>query len=184
MSLFPHTEDDTVNKFRKSAFEVLEIRRHLIIELFRQFGAHQYLSNFRIYHLFRSALSHKYLYWFAAAVGWRLFNIKWFALIINTDVHFGDKLLDIGSGPTTQSVLSASRRVKHIDLTDFTPRNLQVLRDWKTGKRNEVINLMKYEMQLADDKCVLKYMRSYLMYAFVVTCVYYHYIHVFIYVVR
>ena len=70
-------------------------------------------------------------------------------------MQFGDRLLDIGSGPTTQSVLSASRRVSHIDLTDFTPRNLQVLRDWKAGKRQEVTNLMKYEMRLAGDKWVI-----------------------------
>ncbi|KAK3107135.1 hypothetical protein FSP39_007915 [Pinctada imbricata] len=71
--------------------------------------------------------------------------------IFNSEIQFGEKLLDIGSGPTIQSVLSASRRITRIDLTDFTPKNLQVLRDWKDGKRNEVEKLIRYEMKLAGD---------------------------------
>ena len=68
------------------------------------------------------------------------------------DIEFGDRLLDIGTGPTTYTILGASRYVKQIDLSDFTPKNLKILREWQGEKRALVRDFVEYDMDLAGDR--------------------------------
>ena len=68
------------------------------------------------------------------------------------DIEWGDTLLDIGTGPTIQSILSASRRLGYIDLGDFSPKVLQILRDWHGGSKQIQQEHLKYEMSLVSDK--------------------------------
>ena len=46
----------------------------------------------------------------------------------------GCRLLDIGSGPSIHSVLSASRVFSEITLSDYTSQNRQALQDWLDRK--------------------------------------------------
>ncbi|KAK3107631.1 hypothetical protein FSP39_018768 [Pinctada imbricata] len=71
--------------------------------------------------------------------------------LCSQDVRFGERLLDVGTGPTVHSVLRISREVRDIDLSDYTPGNIQILKDWKDGKRNEEMSLIQYEMKLVGD---------------------------------
>ncbi|XP_067681432.1 phenylethanolamine N-methyltransferase-like, partial [Haliotis asinina] len=45
----------------------------------------------------------------------------------------GRRLLDIGTGPTIHSVISASNYCDNIYLSDFTPQNRDILRKWLDG---------------------------------------------------
>lgn len=62
-----------------------------------------------------------------------------------------ENLLDIGTGPNISTILTSSRYISKIDLSDFTPANLEILNDWKKGKRELVIEIMKYEMEKHGD---------------------------------
>ena len=73
-----------------------------------------------------------------------------------TDIEWGRRLLDIGTGPTIHSIISSSRRLEHIDISDFSPNVLQILRDWHTGKRQIESEILKYEMSLEGDKYVIE----------------------------
>ena len=45
----------------------------------------------------------------------------------------GRRLLDVGTGPTIHTVISAAKYVTDIYLSDFCRRNITALRDWKKG---------------------------------------------------
>ncbi|XP_033728604.1 nicotinamide N-methyltransferase-like [Pecten maximus] len=46
----------------------------------------------------------------------------------------GKRLLDIGTGPTIYSVITASNHVDEIFLSDYAPQNLQYLEKWRKGE--------------------------------------------------
>ncbi|XP_060065615.1 nicotinamide N-methyltransferase-like [Ylistrum balloti] len=46
----------------------------------------------------------------------------------------GKRLLDVGTGPSIHTLLSASNHVDEIILSDYTPQNRQYLENWLNGK--------------------------------------------------
>lgn len=64
----------------------------------------------------------------------------------------GESLLDVGTGPNISSILSSSRCVKDIDLSDFAVQNVAVLKDWKSGRRELVQEITKHEMKICGDE--------------------------------
>ncbi|XP_041346919.1 indolethylamine N-methyltransferase-like, partial [Gigantopelta aegis] len=46
----------------------------------------------------------------------------------------GRRLLDVGTGPTIHTVISAGKHVDEIYLSDFSKPNRDVLQDWKNGR--------------------------------------------------
>jgi len=64
-------------------------------------------------------------------------------------------MLDVGTGPNISTVLTSSRYVKDIDLSDFAVQNLGILHDWKNGKRELVQEITKYEMKMSGDERTL-----------------------------
>ncbi|KAK3107789.1 hypothetical protein FSP39_022203 [Pinctada imbricata] len=81
------------------------------------------------------------------------FGMDSFHDMFNSDVDFGGRMLDVGTGPVIHSILSASRRLHHIDLSDYSPSNIDLLTDWKTDtSHGDYDALIKYEMKLADDR--------------------------------
>ncbi|CAN7951372.1 unnamed protein product, partial [Ixodes pacificus] len=61
----------------------------------------------------------------------------------STDLEQGKTLLDVGSGPTVNFVLSASSRYKDIVLSDLVEANRIELEKWLSG-RESVVNLEFY----------------------------------------
>ncbi|KAL5005770.1 hypothetical protein ScPMuIL_016928 [Solemya velum] len=57
---------------------------------------------------------------------------------------FGKRLLDLGSGPSIHSVISASRHYDEIYLSDYVPQNLSILADWWTGKISHMDHAIMY----------------------------------------
>ena len=62
----------------------------------------------------------------------------------------GEKLLDIGTGPTVHSVISASRHVTEIHLSDLADRNRVVLQTWLDGTPN-VVPVFEYILRKEND---------------------------------
>ncbi|KAL5018092.1 hypothetical protein ScPMuIL_003814 [Solemya velum] len=60
----------------------------------------------------------------------------------------GKRLLDLGSGPSIHSVISASSQFDEIYLSDYAPQNLSVLTDWWTGKISHMDHVIKHCLDL------------------------------------
>ncbi|XP_060074278.1 nicotinamide N-methyltransferase-like [Ylistrum balloti] len=59
----------------------------------------------------------------------------------------GGRLLDVGTGPTLHSVISASQHVEEIFLSDYTDQNRIMLTDWwKSGARTQT-GIMAYVLR-------------------------------------
>jgi len=67
----------------------------------------------------------------------------------------GEKLLDIGTGPAIFSVISASRHVTEIHLSDFTDKNREVLQKWLEGASN-VTPVFEYLKEKENDGSTLE----------------------------
>jgi methyltransferase len=77
---------------------------------------------------------------------------RWYHQVFNNGNLKGESLLDFGTGPTISTILTSSRYVRRIDLSDFAFQNLAILNDWKKGKRELVQGITKYEMKISKDE--------------------------------
>ncbi|KAL5005769.1 hypothetical protein ScPMuIL_016927, partial [Solemya velum] len=68
--------------------------------------------------------------------------------VFSEGTFFGKRLLDLGSGPSIHSVISASRHYDDIYLSDYAPQNLSVLADWWTGKISHMDHVIKHCLHL------------------------------------
>jgi len=84
-----------------------------------------------------------------------IFIHKWYHQVFNNGNLKGESLLDLGTGPMISTILTSSRYVKHIDLSDFALQNLAILNDWKKGKRELVQEITKWEMKISKDERAL-----------------------------
>ncbi|XP_021363239.1 indolethylamine N-methyltransferase-like [Mizuhopecten yessoensis] len=76
-------------------------------------------------------------------------NLLQFALEKYHDIfHSGDvkgrRLLDVGTGPSVHSVISACRHVDDVYLTDFAAQNRKVLNDWWKSDKTMTENITEY----------------------------------------
>ncbi|OWF34651.1 nicotinamide N-methyltransferase-like [Mizuhopecten yessoensis] len=72
---------------------------------------------------------------------------------IFTEYNIGGKrLLDVGTGPTIHSVISASRHVDEIFLSDYAPQNLEYLRKWLKKDISEPTKIIDYVISLEGCK--------------------------------
>ncbi|XP_033728766.1 nicotinamide N-methyltransferase-like [Pecten maximus] len=60
------------------------------------------------------------------------------------------RLLDVGTGPTVHSVITASNHVDEIFLSDYAPQNLQYLAKWRKGEIAHPKKLLDYVLSLED----------------------------------
>ncbi|XP_021350147.1 nicotinamide N-methyltransferase-like isoform X2 [Mizuhopecten yessoensis] len=60
----------------------------------------------------------------------------------------GKRLLDVGTGPTIHTVISASSHVDEIFLSDYTPQNLHYLEKWHKGEISQPANVIEYVLSL------------------------------------
>ncbi|OWF43732.1 nicotinamide N-methyltransferase-like [Mizuhopecten yessoensis] len=64
----------------------------------------------------------------------------------------GNRLLDIGTGPSIHSIISASSHVDEIYLSDYSPKNRKYLQKWKEGDINFNEGMIKYLLRLEGSK--------------------------------
>ncbi|OWF55860.1 Nicotinamide N-methyltransferase [Mizuhopecten yessoensis] len=64
----------------------------------------------------------------------------------------GKRLLDIGTGPTIHNVISASRHLDEIFLSDYAPQNLEYLQKWLKKDISEPTKIMDYVISLEGCK--------------------------------
>ncbi|XP_033728542.1 nicotinamide N-methyltransferase-like isoform X1 [Pecten maximus] len=60
----------------------------------------------------------------------------------------GKRLLDVGTGPTIHTLITAYNHVDEIYLSDYLPQNLQYLEKWLEGEINQPTKLIDYVMSL------------------------------------
>ena len=71
-----------------------------------------------------------------------------FNMYIITGEISGERLLDVGSGPTWFMVYAASKWFREITLSDLSEANVTALNNWKDGTEVEEIGLIKYILKL------------------------------------
>ncbi|KAL5022161.1 hypothetical protein ScPMuIL_001316 [Solemya velum] len=69
----------------------------------------------------------------------------------------GKRLLDLGTGPTIASIISASHHFDEIYLSDVAPQNLSVLEEWWQGRETYTTGryfkpMLKYCIDLSDGR--------------------------------
>ncbi|OWF56784.1 Indolethylamine N-methyltransferase [Mizuhopecten yessoensis] len=77
------------------------------------------------------------------------FNLLQFNLEKYHDIfQYGDvkgrRLLDVGTGPSVHSVISACRHVDDVYLTDFAAQNRKVLNDWWKSDKTTIVKVTEY----------------------------------------
>lgn len=80
------------------------------------------------------------------------FILKSFHEVFHTGALHGKTLLDIGTGPSIHSIISASSYFDEIYLTDFAECNRNILMDWKNGKRQNGIELCESVIVMEKNK--------------------------------
>ncbi|XP_069107451.1 nicotinamide N-methyltransferase-like isoform X1 [Argopecten irradians] len=60
----------------------------------------------------------------------------------------GKRLLDVGTGPTIHTLITACNHVDEIYLSDFLPQNLQYLEKWRKGEKRQSEQLIDHVMDL------------------------------------
>lgn len=81
-----------------------------------------------------------------------VFMLKTLHEIFRTGSLTGKTLLDIGTGPTVHSVISACPYVREIYLSDYAETNRRILQDWLDGKREIGTELCKFILDLENNK--------------------------------
>ncbi|XP_069108448.1 nicotinamide N-methyltransferase-like [Argopecten irradians] len=68
--------------------------------------------------------------------------------LFNSHKLSGKRLLDVGTGPTVHTLITACNHVDEIYLSEFLPQNLQYLENWRNGEENQCTSLIDYAMEL------------------------------------
>ena len=69
----------------------------------------------------------------------------------STDIK-GKRLLDVGTGPTVHSIISACTQVEEIHLSDYAEKNRKYLHKWLEGRLQYNSDTIKFALDLESSR--------------------------------
>ncbi|XP_033728087.1 indolethylamine N-methyltransferase-like isoform X1 [Pecten maximus] len=72
------------------------------------------------------------------------FNLEKYHEVFHSGIVKGGSLLDIGTGPSIHSIISACRHVDDVYLSDIAPQNRKVLTDWWKSDKLLIEKITEY----------------------------------------
>ncbi|XP_060067320.1 nicotinamide N-methyltransferase-like [Ylistrum balloti] len=76
------------------------------------------------------------------------FDVELLHRFFNKHNLSGKRLLDVGTGPTIHTLITACNYVDEIFLSDYMPQNLRYLERWHEGETNQAVKLIEHVVSL------------------------------------